>query len=221
MVLQHDTWVHTAPILQNSQPGFGLALCCWPHKLGVPQKRARLGLILSSEPGRRCLVPTDCTLPCQDFSIFRNSVEHEGHSKGRMTAWEVFFLFQQLGADCCLSLMLTVFIGLAWSLCFTQPSGSGSWDQLCFFKEDGLMLQTFFLSVCKSSVFSEISLTDLCLEGLFVDICERLYLRFRFGCLFQLFYFHLQSCRQKLNFSREGFSFTVLCIPVLKMMMPN
>lgn len=127
-----------------------------------------------------------------------------------MTAWEVFFLFQQLGADCCLSLMLTVFIGLAWSLCFTQPSGSGSWDQLCFFKEDGLMLQTFFLSICKSLVFSEISLTDLCLEGLFVDVCERLYLRFRFGCLFQFFYFHLQSCRRKLNFSREGFFHTVM-----------
>lgn len=77
-------------------------------------------------------------------------------------------------------------------------------DQLCFFKEDSLMLQTFFLSVCKSLVSSEISLTDLCLEVLFVDVCERLYPRFRFGYLFRFFYFHLQSCRRKLNFSREG-----------------
>lgn len=66
------------------------------------------------------------------------------------------------------------------------------------------MLQTFFLSVCKSSVSSEISLPDLCLEVLFVDVCERLYPRFRFGYLFSFFYFHLQSWGRKLNFSREG-----------------
>ena len=39
-----------------------------------------------------------------------------------------FFPFHQLGADCCLSSMLTVFIGLAWSLCFTQTSGSQIWE---------------------------------------------------------------------------------------------
>lgn len=43
-------------------------------------------------------------------------------------------------------------------------------DQLCFFKEDGLMLQTCFLSVCKGLISSEISFTDLC--RLFVDACE-------------------------------------------------
>lgn len=36
-------------------------------------------------------------------------------------------------------------------------------DQLCFFKEDGLVLQTCFLSVCKGLISSEISFTDLCL----------------------------------------------------------
>lgn len=66
------------------------------------------------------------------------------------------------------------------------------------------MLQTFLLSACKSVVCREISLTDLfCLEILFVAVCERLYPRFHFGYLFRFFYFHLQKCRRKLNFSRE------------------
>lgn len=42
------------------------------------------------------------------------------------------------------------------------------------------------------------------LMHLFVDVCERPYPRFWFGYLLRFFYFHLQSCRRKLNFSREG-----------------
>lgn len=51
------------------------------------------------------------------------------------------------------------------------------------------MLQTFFLSACKSLVFSEIYLTDLCLEILFVDVVRDCTQGFSLGIYFGSFIF--------------------------------